>query len=69
MQAKPDIQFILTGSSARKLKRGSANLLAGRAFLYHLYPFSIFELNDKFSLDDILLYGTLPEIFKKRNIK
>ena len=38
------VKFALTGSSARKLKRGSANLLAGRAFNYHLYPFLEFEL-------------------------
>ena len=37
-----DTQFILTGSSARKLKRGSANLLAGRAFTYHLFPLTTF---------------------------
>ena len=34
-----DVQFILTGSSARKLKRGGANLLAGRAGERHLFPF------------------------------
>lgn len=33
--------FILTGSSARKLKYGGANLLAGRAFVYNLHPFTI----------------------------
>ena len=34
--------FVLTGSSARKLKQGGANLLAGRAFVYNLHPFSCF---------------------------
>ena len=38
---KQALQFILTGSSARKLKRGAANLLAGRAFLYHLFIYLI----------------------------
>src|SRR5690349_1817348 len=38
------IKFILTGSSARKLKYGGANLLAGRAFVYHLYAFSYLEI-------------------------
>ncbi|MGH7455705.1 MAG: AAA family ATPase [bacterium] len=33
------LQFIMTGSSARKLKRGAANLLAGRAFVYHLFKY------------------------------
>ncbi len=54
--------FILTGSSARKLKRGGANLLAGHAFVYHLYPLSVFELGDDFDLNLALECGTLPEI-------
>src|ERR1700733_4999266 len=56
-------QFILTGSSARKLKRGGANLLAGRAFVYHLYALSCFELKDAFDLNKALHWGTLPKIF------
>jgi predicted AAA+ superfamily ATPase len=55
--------FILTGSSARKLKHGGANLLAGRAFVYHLYTLSCFELKDQFDLDKALHWGTLPKIF------
>jgi predicted AAA+ superfamily ATPase len=55
--------FILTGSSARKLKHGGANLLAGRAFVYHLYPLSCFELGSQFELDNALHWGTLPKIF------
>ncbi|MDD9898123.1 MAG: AAA family ATPase [Candidatus Melainabacteria bacterium] len=57
------IKFALTGSSARKLKRGSANLLAGRAFMNHLFPLTSLELEDQFSLDDCLNWGSLPEIF------
>jgi predicted AAA+ superfamily ATPase len=38
-------QYILTGSSARKLKLGAANLLAGRAFVRYLYPFTPVELS------------------------
>lgn len=56
--------FILTGSSARKLKRGSANMLAGRAFVYHLHPLSIFELEEDFSLDERLQWGMLPKIIE-----
>ena len=41
---KGNIRFILSGSSARKLKRGGANLLAGRAIELFLYPFSLSEL-------------------------
>lgn len=55
--------FVLTGSSARKLKHGAANLLAGRAFVYHLYTLSSFELGKKFELDPALRWGTLPKIF------
>lgn len=56
------IKFILTGSSARKLKRGSANLLAGRAFIYSLYPFTAVELGAAFDLTHALHWGTLPKM-------
>ncbi|MBI3541302.1 MAG: ATP-binding protein [Deltaproteobacteria bacterium] len=58
------IKFILTGSSARKLKRGSANLLAGRAFVYPLHPFHSFELKEKFDLHQALQWGTLPKVIE-----
>lgn len=57
-----DKKFILTGSSARKLKHGGANLLAGRAFVYHLYPFSYLEIPKEFNLMDCLQWGTLPKV-------
>ena len=57
------IRFVLTGSSARKLKRGAANLLAGRAFLYHLFPLTQRELKEDFDLDSILRWGSLPKLF------
>ena len=63
------LQFILTGSSARKLRRGAANLLAGRAFLYHLYPLTHRELGDAFNLVQVLQYGALPEIFSYSSIE
>ncbi len=53
-------RFAMTGSSARKLKRKSTNLLAGRAFVYNLFPFTHRELGDHFRLDWALAYGTLP---------
>lgn len=53
--------FIMTGSSARKLKYGYSNLLAGRAFVYNLYPFSFLEKED--TLENFLHFGTLPKIF------
>ncbi len=58
-----DKYFILTGSSARKLKHGGANLLAGRAFVYDLFPFNVFELGEQFNLNDALSFGLLPKIF------
>jgi uncharacterized protein len=54
------VRFALTGSSARKLKRGSVNLLAGRAFVYHLFPLTSRELGTGFDLSTALQYGTLP---------
>lgn len=58
------IQFVLTGSSARKLKHGGANLLGGRAFSFNLYPFSFLETPRSATLIDILSYGTLPKLFE-----
>lgn len=55
-------RFIMTGSSARKLKHGGANLLAGRAFMYHLFPFSFLELKENFDLSTALEWGALPAI-------
>jgi len=58
------IKFALTGSSARKLKRGGADMLAGRAFTYHLHPLTSFELGGGHDLREILRFGTLPRIFQ-----
>lgn len=60
-----DKTFILTGSSARKLKHGGANLLAGRAFVYNLYPFTHIELGKDFNLNSALHWGTLPSVIYK----
>jgi len=56
------IKFIMTGSNTRKLKRGQANLLAGRAVAYYLYPFSFFELEKSFHLNKTLHFGGLPKL-------
>lgn len=55
-------KFALTGSSARKLKRGAGNLLAGRAFVYHLFPLTAAELGSGFSLMSVLQWGSLPKV-------
>ncbi|MBI1871128.1 MAG: ATP-binding protein [Chlamydiae bacterium] len=59
--------FILTGSSARKLKRSKADLLAGRALTYHLFPLSFEELVPNFSLSKALQFGTLPKVYLEKN--
>lgn len=59
------IRFALTGSSARKLKRGSANLLAGRAVSYSLAPFSALELAEAFDLERALSIGLLPRLWSE----
>lgn len=56
--------FVMTGSSARKLRRGAANLLAGRAFRYNLFPFSSLELKENFDLIQAMTYGMLPRIYE-----
>ena len=54
--------FALTGSSARKLKRGEANMLAGRAFIHHLFPLTHLEIGEGFALETALHFGTLPKV-------
>jgi predicted AAA+ superfamily ATPase len=55
--------FILTGSSARKLKREGVDLLAGRALLRSLHPFMAAELGDRFDLDAALRHGLVPLVW------
>lgn len=57
-------QFLLTGSSTRKLKRGeNVNLLPGRVVRFHLDPLSLSEIPQKYAqLEDLLIYGSLPQI-------
>ena len=62
-----DLKFILCGSSARKLKRGQANLLGGRALRYELYGLCMHELKHSFDLNKILNRGYLPSIYLNDN--
>ena len=57
------IHFVLTGSSARKLRRGGVNLLGGRAPARTLHPFIYRELGDEFVLERALDRGLLPSIY------
>lgn len=54
--------FALSGSSARKLKRGGANLLAGRALSVQLFPLTQEEYKSYHSLDSALEWGALPQV-------
>lgn len=56
------LKFILTGSSARKLRRGASNLLAGRAFLCRMFPLTQRELGTAFELSCVLRWGSLPKL-------
>lgn len=64
-------KFILTGSSARKLKRDNANLLGGRAWNLSMFPLTYLEINrqEKFALSKALEYGTLPAIYSETDEK
>lgn len=62
MGSHPGIQFILTGSSARKLKRAGINLLGGRAITLHLHPLTSNEMAEYFSLTQCLMFGSIPGI-------
>ena len=55
-------RFVLCGSSARKLRRGGTNLLAGRAITRHMEAFSSAELGTLFDLHFSLQYGLLPTV-------
>jgi predicted AAA+ superfamily ATPase len=54
------LQFILTGSSSRKLRRAGVDLLAGRVLLKTLHPFMAAELGTKFDLERSMRLGLLP---------
>ena len=54
--------FVLTGSSARKLRRTGVDLLAGRAVLRTMHPFMAAELGDRISIDEALQTGLVPVV-------
>jgi len=67
IEEKRGWQFVLTGSSARKIKRTGADLLAGRAVLRTLHPFMAAELGEAFKLEEALEQGTLPLVVDSGN--
>ncbi|MDP2981361.1 MAG: AAA family ATPase [Candidatus Omnitrophota bacterium] len=62
IEEKKGYQFVLTGSSARKLKRSGVGLLAGRALNMTLHPFIATELEGKFDFEKALKQGLVPLI-------
>jgi uncharacterized protein len=60
---KRGVRFLLTGSSARKLRRGGVNLLGGRARTRYLHPLTYRELGDHFDLGRAIERGLLPSIY------
>jgi predicted AAA+ superfamily ATPase len=63
IEERRGLRFVLTGSSARKLKRSGVDLLAGRALLRHLHPFMAAELGPDFDVDRVLRLGLLPLVW------
>ena len=60
-----ELAFVLTGSSARTLRRKGVNLLAGRALTYRMHPLTVAEQGGAFNLRDSLQLGHLPARFSE----
>ena len=67
MEENKDRTFVLTGSSARKLKRAGVDLLGGRALLCTMHPFMAIELGRKFNFNEALRRGLLPLVVTSQN--
>lgn len=61
------MKFAMTGSSARKLRRGGVNLLAGRAIVKEMFPLTPMEMEDDFDLQRALQFGTLPLVWQSES--
>lgn len=64
-----NLRFILSGSSARKLKESGVNLLAGRALTYNMFPLVSFEVDFKLELEKQVAFGMLPTSYVSSNPK
>lgn len=60
IESNPEIRFIMTGSSARKLRRAGVDLLAGRAIVKKMHPFMASEMGEYFDLETSLKLGLIP---------
>lgn len=63
IEKEPGLKFVLSGSSARKLRHGASNLLGGRALYRTLHPLTHQELGNSFDLEKVLSFGSLPKIY------
>jgi len=63
----PKLQFILTGSSARKIRQSGVNLLGGRALVRYLHPFIASELKHEFDLTEAIHTGLIPLVVSSQN--
>lgn len=62
----PEIKMYITGSSARKLKRGKANLLPGRLFTYQMSPLCLSEIKSDWNDTKAMQFGFLPGVFSHK---
>ena len=62
-----NLQFILTGSSTRKIRKTGINLLAGRALLRYMHPFLLSEISDIYNLEMALTSGLIPLVCMSRD--
>jgi predicted AAA+ superfamily ATPase len=67
VEAEPGRTFVLTGSSARKLRRAGVDLLAGRLVLRSMHPFMACELGSAFDLEQALRVGLVPLVWSAPN--
>lgn len=69
IEKKDGRRYIMTGSSARKLKKHGVDLLAGRAALRRMQPFMASEMGNEFDFDKSMKYGLVPVIYDSRDPK
>lgn len=67
IEEEKDLQFILSGSSDRKIKRQGINLLGGRVVWRTMHPFILSELAEHYSFDQALQHGLLPIVYNSGN--
>lgn len=70
VDAKPGrFRFLLSGSSARKLRKGHANLLPGRVHVHYMHPLVASELGATFNLNRVMAHGSLPGVYSEADSK